>query len=87
MPITPAEVRLNWHPIARRLGTPAELNRWEGRYDGIWGGSNFEDWWGTAYDSHPGRMAQALTARAIAGYLEEHRLLADSSGRTGRCGP
>ena len=50
-------------------------------------GRDFEDWWGTAYDSHPGGAAQALTAMAIAGYLEEHRLLPDSSGGAGRCGP
>lgn len=50
-------------------------------------GKDFEHWWGTAYDSHPGGSAQALTARAIASYLEEHHLLADTSARAGYCGP
>jgi lysophospholipase L1-like esterase len=42
-------------------------------------GKDLKDWWGTAYDSHPGGAAQLLAARAIAGYIQDHRLLADST--------
>jgi hypothetical protein len=44
-------------------------------------GKDLKDWWGTAYDSHPGGAAQLLAARAIAGYIQEHGLLADSTPR------
>src|SRR5712692_9539420 len=50
-------------------------------------GKDFKDWWGTAYDSHPGGAAQVLAARTIANYLEEHKLLADSTAGAGRCRP
>ncbi|HZE76303.1 MAG TPA: GDSL-type esterase/lipase family protein [Gemmatimonadales bacterium] len=48
-------------------------------------GKDLKEWWGTAYDSHPGSGAQLLAARTIASYLEQHRLLADSSARQGAC--
>jgi len=48
-------------------------------------GKDFKEWWGTAYDSHPGGAAQVVAARAIAAYIEEHRLLSDSSRTAGGC--
>ena len=50
-------------------------------------GKDLKEWWGTAYDSHPGGAAQAVAAGAIATYIEEHRLLTDSSRTAGRCVP
>jgi lysophospholipase L1-like esterase len=45
---------------------------------------DFKDWWGTAYDSHPGGAAQVVAAKRIAAYIREHRLLAGSAGAN-RC--
>ncbi len=50
-------------------------------------GKDFKDWWGTAYDSHPGGAAQVLAARTIANYFEEHKILADSTAGAGHCCP
>jgi lysophospholipase L1-like esterase len=48
-------------------------------------GRNWKSWWGTAYDSHPGSDAQLVAANAIAGFVQEHHLLADSSVRANHC--
>lgn len=48
-------------------------------------GKDFKEWWGTAYDSHPGGAAQALAAGAIARYIREHALLAPGARRSERC--
>jgi lysophospholipase L1-like esterase len=50
-------------------------------------GKDFKDWWGTAYDSHPGSGAQLLAARTIASYIKAHRLLPDSTPRVANCRP
>jgi len=50
-------------------------------------GKDLKDWWGTAFDSHPGGAAQLLAARAIANYIQEHGLLAPSATRVSACGP
>jgi lysophospholipase L1-like esterase len=44
-------------------------------------GKDLKDWWGTAFDSHPGGAAQLLAARAIAKYIQEHGLLEDRTTR------
>jgi hypothetical protein len=48
-------------------------------------GKDLKEWWGTAYDSHPSGAGQYLAAKAIAGYIDERGLLADSATRTVRC--
>ena len=48
-------------------------------------GKDFKEWWGTAYDSHPGSDAQVVAAKAIASYIREHELLADSAPTAGHC--
>jgi hypothetical protein len=48
-------------------------------------GKDLKEWWGTAYDSHPGSAGQDLAAKAIAKYIDEHALLADSAARAAGC--
>ena len=50
-------------------------------------GKDLKDWWGTAYDSHPGGTGQLLAAQAIANHIQQEGLLADSTAMRSRCRP
>jgi len=48
-------------------------------------GRDWKEWWAAAYDGHPRGAAQLVAAKAVAAYIQSHRLLADSTGSAVRC--
>jgi lysophospholipase L1-like esterase len=50
-------------------------------------GKDLKDWWGTAYDSHPGGAGQLLAASAIAAHIQERGFPADRGASGDRCRP